>query len=314
MHRSALITATSLALGTAVISGVTNFLSKISVTVVKDAIVFTTLKNAVVALLLVGIILGAKKWSEIKTLNKRHWLKLIAIGLIGGSVPFALYFTGLTHTSALNASLIHKTMFLWVSLLAIPLLKERMTKWQWVGIGAVAIANLFIGGFQGFKFNTGELMILAATMLWAVENIIAKLALKDISSLTVAGARMVFGSVALIAFLAVRGGAPAVTHLSSAQWGWTLLVSALLFGYVITWYTALKRAPATYVATLLVPATLVTNALTAIFITHTFPLVQIGSALFVTLGAFLMIKFAKPVTVLASNNILPVQTPAEGGR
>jgi len=314
MKRSTIITATSLALGTALISGTANFVAKISVTVVKDPIVFTTLKNAMVALLLVGIILGAKKWSEIKTLNRRHWLKLIAIGLIGGSVPFALYFTGLTHTSALNASLIHKTLFLWVLLLAIPLLKERMTKWQWVGIGAVAVANLFIGGFQGFKFNTGELMILAATMLWAIENIIAKIALKDISSLTVAGARMIFGSIALITFLAIRGGGTAVAHLSNVQWGWTLLVSALLLGYVITWYAALKRAPATYVATLLVSATLVTNTLTAIFITHTFPLVQIGSALFVTLGAYLMIKFAKPAAEIASNNISPVQTPAEGGR
>lgn len=44
------------------------------------------------------------------------------------------------------------------------------------------------------------------------------------------------------------------------------------FGYVTTWYTALKYAPATLVSSLLVPAPFITNLLTAVFITHTFPL------------------------------------------
>lgn len=287
------MTATLLALGTAVISGFSNYLGKISVTVVKDPVVFTTLKNSAVALFLVGLLVAFRKWREISMLNRKQWLKLLAIGVIGGSIPFALFFTGLSKTTALNASLIHKSLFLWVLLLAIPILKERMTAWQWVGIGLVAAANVLVGGFKGFKFNTGELMILGATILWAIENIIAKVALKDISSLMVSSARMVFGSIVLAVFVMFRGGSAAVTHLSSTQWSWTLLSSVFLVGYVITWYAALKRAPATYVATLLVPATLVTNVLTSVFITHNFPTIQFASAALVTVGAFFLIKFAK---------------------
>ncbi len=293
MKQSTLATATGLALGTALISGVSNFIAKISVTVVKDPIVFTTLKNAVVALFLVGLVLSFRKWHELRKLTTTQWLKLLAIGVIGGSIPFALFFTGLSHTSALNGALIHKTLFLWVLLLAMPILKERLTKWQWFGIGLVAVANIFVGGFKGFKFNAGELMILGATILWAVENVIAKVALKDISSLTVSAARMVFGSIILAAFVAWRGGAGAAAHLTAVQWSWTLLSSALLVGYVLTWYAALKRAPATYVAVLLVPATLVTNILSAIFITHAFPLVQFLNASLVTLGAGFIIRFAR---------------------
>lgn len=293
MKHPKLFYATLLALSTAAISGVSNFVAKISVTAVKDPIVFTTLKNGMVAILLIGAFLLLRRWRELQTFSKSQWLKLVAIGIVGGAIPFALFFTGLTYTSALNASLIHKTLFLWVLILAIPILKERMTAWQWAGVVLVAVANIFVGGFKGFKFNLGELMILGATILWAVENIIAKKALQNASSITVSSARMVLGSIVLLVFLAFRGSSVPVAQLSVVQWSWTLLSSALLSGYVITWYAALKRAPATYVATLLVPATLVTNALTAIFITHTFPLVQLLNGLSLTLGATLLIAFAR---------------------
>lgn len=285
--------ATILALSTAVISGTNNFLTKIAVTSVKDPIVFTTLKNTLVAVLLLGIIFAARKFPEIISLNKRQWLKLIAIGAVGGSLPFILYFTGLTATSALNAGLIHKTLFLWVALLAVPLLKERMTILQWAGIVAIFSANLFIGGFSGFKFNSGELMILTATLLWAVENIIAKIALRDISSVTVAAARMIFGSLLLIAVALWLGNGSVATNLSFEQWSWTMLTSIFLLGYVLTWYTALKYAPATYVATLLVPATLITNVLSTIFITRTFSFELLISAFLFITGTALVIAFAQ---------------------
>lgn len=291
--KQTLTTATFLALGTALISGIANFVSKIGVTAVKDPLVFTTLKNALVAVLLIGAILCFRRWRELKALTRKQWFMLIAIGVIGGSVPFALFFTGLSHTTALNASLIHKSLFVWVLLFGTTILKERLTRWQWAGIALVVVANLFIGGFSGFKYNTGELMVLAATLLWAVENVIAKVALKNISSLTVAGARMVFGSVVLLHLALPRNATLAVLHLTSTQWGWTLLASALLFGYVVTWYAALKRAPATYVAALLVPATLVTNALSAMFVTHAFSRAQLLNGLFVVAGAVLLIIFAR---------------------
>jgi uncharacterized membrane protein len=116
---------------------------------------------------------------------------------------------------------------------------------------------------------------------------------------------MVFGSVVLMIFVAMRGGASVVTHLNAIQWSWTLLSSALLVGYVLTWYAALQRAPATYVATLLVPATLVTNVLTAVFITHDFPLAQAVNATLVTLGAVLVIRFARRAVPDSTASTLP---------
>src|SRR3989344_1621138 len=145
---------TILALMTEVISGAANFFNKIGVTAVKDPILYTTLKNSLVALFLIGFIVAMRQWKEIKKLNKGQLLKLLVIGLVGGSIPFALFFSGLANTSALNASLIHKTLFIWVAILAIPFLKEKIGLGAWIGVGVIFIANLFVGGFIGFKFNS----------------------------------------------------------------------------------------------------------------------------------------------------------------
>lgn len=293
MKKNVLKSATFLALAAAFISGTNNFLAKIAVTAVKDPVLFTTIKNTIVAVLLIGVILAFRRLSEIKALNRKQWVKLGVIGVIGGALPFALFFTGLSMTSAISGSLIHKTLFLWVGLLAWPFLKERLTLLQGVGVALLFASNFFVGGFTGFSFNTGELMILAATLLWAVENIIAKKALVDISSLTLASARMVIGSSLLIIFLASQGRMAPIADVGAVAWGWTMLSSILLFGYVIAWYSALKIAPATYVASILVSATLVTNVLSALFVTHTMTALQLKGGAYVLTGLFLLIFFAK---------------------
>jgi len=285
--------ATVLALTTAFISGFANFTNKIAVTGIKNPIFFTTLKNSIVAIFLIGLLVLIKKWPEVKALTKNQWIKLFLIGSVGGSLPFALFFTGLSKTAAINAALIHKTLFLWVAFLAIPFLKEKIGRWQWAAIIAIFSANLLVGGFSEFKYNSGELMVLFATLLWAVENIIAKKTLKDLSSSVVASARMTIGSIILIAFLYFKNGTIVIPNLNSTQWGWIFLTGALLFGYVITWYEALKFAPATYVATLLVPATLVTNVLSALFITHSFGVRDLISSLLFIIGTSIMVIFAK---------------------
>lgn len=284
-------TATLLALTTAGISGTSNFLNKIAITGVRDPILYTTLKNVLVALVLIGVLTACRQWRTIIALSRRDRFLLLAIGAIGGSLPFALFFTGLTMTSALNAALIHKTLVFWVAILAIPLLRERVPSMQWFGIAALFAANLVVGGFTGFRANVGELLILIATILWACENIVAKIALRTVPATVVSAARMAIGSLILLAMVLWRNPiAPAdISHLTTTQWAWTLVTSALLCGYVLTWYRALALAPATYVATLLLPATLVTNALTAIFLTHTFATGQIVSTGLMIVGAIIVV-------------------------
>lgn len=297
--------ATVLALSTAFISGFAIFISKIAVVAVQDPIVFTTLKNGLVGLVFIGLLIGFRKWDEIKRLTSKQWVKLFAIGVIGGFIPFVLFFIGLSKTAALNASLIHKTLFVWVILLAVPFLKEKISRGQILGAALIFAANLLVGGFQGFKYNMAELMILGATALWAIESVIAKNALKDISSLVTSSARMVFGSLMLFGLVAWQGKIGALVGLDAQSWMWTLITMALLSGYVLTWYSAMKHAPVTYIAILLVPAALVTNILSAVFITHALNGLQVVSGLLYVAGAGIVIYYARKSFLLGLKSFEP---------
>ncbi len=100
------------------------------------------------------------------------------------------------------------------------------------------------GGVGGLRPGGGEAMILGATLLWAVEVIVAKRLLAGLSPLTVGVARMGLGVVALLGWLTVMGRAGDLAGLQARQWGWALLAGAILAVYVAGWYAALARAQA----------------------------------------------------------------------
>jgi len=259
-----------LALTTTFISGVAVFVNKYAVTAIKDPLVFTAVKNGLVGILILALLIATSKWKLIKSLNKKDSVYLLLVGVVGGAIPFYLFFTGLSLIPAINAALIHKTLVFWVALFAIPLLKERMSKTQILGVLMLFAGNLLIGGFKGFTFSKGELFVLIATILWGIENVIAKKALKNIDPDLVTAARMGFGSLILLAAAALTSpnALKGVLTFSSSQWFWVIISSAALLGYVMSWYRALKMAPATFVSSILVAATLITNILSGVFITH----------------------------------------------
>src|SRR3989344_2964056 len=282
-----------LALITALISGISIFVNKFAVGAIQPPLVFTATKNVGVGLLIVGIILATRKWRLIRNLNRREIIYLILIGIIGGSIPFYLYFTGLSQIPAINAALIHKTLVVWVALLAMPLLKERLSRMQIVAVLLLFISNFFVGGFKGFTFSQGELFVLIATIFWAVENILAKKILIatcpdsiGVDPDIVTAARMVFGSLILLgaAVIVAPSGLAKVTALNSTQWFWMILTVVILLCYVMSWYRALKFAPAITVASVLVAGTLVTNVLSALFVTHTWNSTLLIQSLVMLLG------------------------------
>jgi drug/metabolite transporter (DMT)-like permease len=257
----------ALAGGTALISGVSVWLNASGVREVPDAAVYTTLKNGVAAAILVGLLAASTSGrSAVRRLDGRSWRRLAVIGVIGGSIPFLLFFTGLAHATAPGAAFLHKTLFVWVALLAVPFLGERL---GWLQVVAIA---LLLGGqvllappnIEGAAWGTGETLIALATLLWAVEVILAKRLLAAVPPLVVGAGRLGLGLIVLVGWLAVTGGLGTIGALSLTAWGWVLVTGLLLAGYVGTWLAALRRAPASAVSAVLVVGAVVTTLLQAL--------------------------------------------------
>ena len=287
------------AIAAAILSGFSIFLNKFAVTAITPPLVFTATKNFSVGLLIIGIIIATKKWRLFKEIKKQDFLKLTLIGIIGGSLPFYLFFTGLSQTSAINGAMIHKSLVFWVAILAFPLLKEKLSRVQILAISLLFISNYFVGGFSGFQFSQAEAMILLATILWAGETILVKKLLPRVDPDIVLAFRMGLGSLILLSasFFAYPASVLQITTLTSVQLFWLLLTAIILFAYVATWYRALKYAPAILVSAILVSSTLITNLLSAIFITHSLPSVLLSSqsALVLSGLAFLFV-FSRETT------------------
>jgi drug/metabolite transporter (DMT)-like permease len=250
-----------LAVMTALVSGVSIYVNAFGVKQVPDAAVYTTLKNGVAAAVLLAVLLAGREATDVRRLRPRQWGGLALLGLIGGSTPFVLFFTGLAQASAPSAAFIHKTLFVWVALLAAPLLGERLGAWQLVGLGLLFTAQLLVTPPTGVHWGTGETLIAIATAMWAVEVIVAKRVLAGIGSGVAAVGRMAFGLVILATYLALAGKLGGVTVLAPQAWAWVVITGLLLAAYVATWYAALQRAPATVVTSVLVAGAVVTAVL-----------------------------------------------------
>lgn len=274
---------------TAVISGFSIFINKYGVAM-SGPCVFAFLKNAAVALVFTGLILFLKDFSAWQRLTKKQWLWLMLIGIIGGGIPFLLFFSGLSQTGAAQSSLIHKTMFIYVALLAMVFLKEKLNKNILLGALLLLAGNLAL--LKGLKltFGYGELLIFGATLFWAIESIMAKYLLRDLPPKIVIWGRMFFGSILILGYLAASGQAGQILSVSWPQAAWVGITGALLFGYVTTWYHGLKYFPVSLAAAILLSGSLITTALTAIT-SAKLEIAEAASAILILLGLAVVFGF-----------------------
>jgi drug/metabolite transporter (DMT)-like permease len=278
--RSAVAKGMLLALAAACVSGITVFVNAYGVQEFDNGTIYTTAKNAVAGVVLLAVVLplalaaasgrGARRLELTRPVTRTQWGGLVALSIVGGSVPFLLFFEGLRRIASdtpVQAQFIHKTLVIWVAVLAVILLRERVGLLQLAAVAALVLGQAVLAGGSSavlhISFGRGEYMILAATLLWAIETVLAKALLRSLSSWTIALTRMVAGSMLLVAWVLVTGQAGQLVHMDANQWKWALATGAGLALYVALWFAALALAPAVSVTAVLVAAVPVTAVLQA---------------------------------------------------
>jgi len=278
----------ALALGAALVSGLAIYLNAFAVKQVPDPAVYTTLKNAVAAAILVAAVVGLRGARPVRV-DRRTAGGILAVAVIGGSVPFVLFFTGLAQASAPSAAFIQKTLFLWVAALAVPFLGERLGLATLLGLAVLLAGQALVLPPAGLVWGSGETMILAATILWAVETVLVRRLVRSVPSDILAALRLGLGVVVLLAFLLATGKLAAIAALTVGQWAWIIGTGVILAGYVALWFAALRRAPASVVTSALVVGAVVTGALSAAGkATVPSPTVVVGYLLILSATAFLV--------------------------
>lgn len=246
---------------TAFISGVSTFVNAYAVSGTNsDA--FVSVRNMVVALAFLPVAFVATRYLRAPALRRVDWARLVLIGLIGGAIPFLLFFHGLQLATAaggaVTAAFAYRTLFLFATVFGLLYLSEKFHWWVVLAAALILGGNVLLLSMTAPIWTDGTSYVLLATVLWAVEYTISKRTLRDLPSATVALGRMGFGAIFLAGYLAFTAQWGAVASFSGADWAWVGISAALLGAFVAAWYPGLKRVelgPATSVLVLGFPVT-----------------------------------------------------------
>ena len=246
------------------VSGVSTFVNLYAVQGTNSD-VFVTMRNLAVVGLIAPIAFFMARGAR-EHLAPSDYGRLAVIGLIGGAVPFLLFFHGLQIAAASGsgamASFVYRTLFLMAVVLGIVFLGERF-RWRIALAATLLLAgNLLLLSVTTPIWSNGTAYVFAATALWAIEYTLSKHTMRHLTSGTVALGRMGFGAVFLVGYLAVTAQLAGVGAMSGSQWAWVAISAVLLGAFVSVWYAGLARVELGSATAVLVVGFLVTWVLT----------------------------------------------------
>ena len=270
----------------AVVSGVSVFVNSYGVKSVSSPLVYTTSKNIVATVILLtawcwGARVGRRHAPSLAdppahhgTLSSRggptmtrvrRGLALAYVGVVGGGFAFVLFFNGLARSQPAAAAFWRDTLVPEVALFAVIFLRERIRWWSLLTLALLVGGEIVAtGGVGHLAAQPGEIDVIASSGLWALEVIVAKTLLRDMAPTSVATVRMGIGAATLLIYVGASGRSSALLALDARQLVWIVATGILLALYVATWMTALSRARALDVTSLLVGAAVITWALQGI--------------------------------------------------
>jgi drug/metabolite transporter (DMT)-like permease len=105
---------------------------------------------------------------------RAEWRMLVLLGTIGTGTFIALYYYGVSKTSAINALVINSAVPIFIPVATFVMYRERIMGVQMMGIALSLLGVLVVlskgdpGVFASLNLNQGDLWVLAAMAVWAV--------------------------------------------------------------------------------------------------------------------------------------------------
>jgi len=286
---------TLLAIFTAVISGFSIIANKIYIVNI-DPTIFTAIRALLIGIIFF-IISSFQCKFDYKKFKKVKWGYLIVIGFIGGALAFLLFFSGLKLTTGSKAAFIHKTLPVYVTILAVLFLKEKITKKQSFGLIvmlfglAILTASQITPAELWLNPSLGDLLIVFATILWAIENVIAKRVMIDgESNFVVTFARMLIGAIFLFLSIPLLGKLDLLFSLTLEQAMNIMISTVILLGYVLFWYWSIKYINVSKASMILLLAPVITLIFGVTMLNEPVPIDQLLGSALILIGTYFVVK------------------------
>ncbi len=213
------------------------------------------------ALLFLGIIYH-RQWQipNLRQINRKQWLMLILVAILGGVIAPTLIFMALSITTVNNVILIGQIDTPLILALSVWFLRERVNRWVVLGalvsfLGVALTVLLDISEKNqvvkmGMEIGRGELWVLIAAVSNSVANLISRMNLGQIPLGIFTLFRMLVGTI-IFFFLAtiLYGPSHFIDVTSPFLWQWMLIYSAVIVvGGQILWFSGLRKSTASEVS------------------------------------------------------------------
>lgn len=147
---------------------------------------------------------NCRQEGRLPTLERRHLLPVLLLGLTGIFLYNVFFFSGLQRIQAGRAALIIATNPIVIALFSACIFKEKLQFIQGIGIvlsvagAAAVITNGNFSGLLDGHFGIGESCILGCVLSWAAFSLIGKTVMTDLSPLAAITWAAVAGTILLI--------------------------------------------------------------------------------------------------------------------
>jgi drug/metabolite transporter (DMT)-like permease len=242
---------------------------------------------------------------------RRQWplvranaLTLALTGFFGIALFAVVLFNGLRLTTAVNTGVISASEPLAIALVGWVLLRERLRRMQVVGIAVGAVGMVVIAsrgelqGLEGLSANLGDLLIIAAVMIWALYSVLVQKLSRGLHPVTVLMAAAAVGTVCHLPFYGWEIAAGRHLH---ADWPTLLAIGyGAIFGSLVafgSWNLGIGLIGANAAGIFLYLIPMFTIGLAALFLGETLELYHLAGGAIIVLGIVLATRrwAAKPV-------------------
>ena len=196
------------------------------------ALTFAGLRYVLATICLLPLALRRGEFRALRTLSRRGWAELIALGLLYYTVTQGTQFLGLERLPAVTTSLLLSFSPVMVALLGIALLSEGITRAQWGGIALYLLGVLVY--FYPVQIPTREVIGVAIVLVGVLANALSAVMgravnrRRTLSPLAVTVTTMGIGSVVMLAAGIATQGMPALSVENWAIIVWLAVVNTAL--------------------------------------------------------------------------------------
>jgi drug/metabolite transporter (DMT)-like permease len=178
-------------------------------------------------------------------MTRRDWLELAVLGFVGHFLYQYFFIGGLALTTVANSSLMLATTPVVIALISAVLGSELVGARHWAG-AALSLLGIYIvvgrGVALGGRGLTGDLMMVAAVLCWAVYTLGSRRLISRHSPVGVTGLSMSIGTLVYVPVM--------WSYVRAAPWGdvtlrtWASIVYSSIFALGVAytiWYAAVRQ-------------------------------------------------------------------------